>query len=75
MMEVVHYLSASGSDVYQEWLDGIRDAATRVRITRRVERIAQGNFGDHKFEGMGSGKFAWISAPGTESITARSARQ
>lgn len=50
MPQVVHYVSASGVDVYQEWLDGIRDVVTRVRIARRVERIQQGNFGDHKFE-------------------------
>ena len=47
-MEVVHYVSASNVDVYQEWLDGIRDRTVRTRIARRVERIEQGNFGDHE---------------------------
>lgn len=48
MIEIRHYLNASDVDVYQEWLDGIRDRTTRVRITRRVDRIKDGNFGDHE---------------------------
>ena len=50
MLQVVHYETGSGIDVYQEWLDGLRDRSTRVRITRWIDRIVQGNFGDHKFE-------------------------
>lgn len=50
MLQVVHYETGPRIDVYQEWLDGLRDRSTRVRITRRIDRIAQGNFGDHKFE-------------------------
>ncbi len=48
MTTIDHYVSAAGVDVYQEWLDGIRDRTTRVRITRRVDRVKQGNFGDHE---------------------------
>jgi len=48
MITIDHYVSAAGVDVYQEWLDGIRDRTTRVRITRRVDRVKQGNFGDHE---------------------------
>ena len=48
MIDIRHYHNASDVDVYQEWLDGIRDRATRVRITRRVDRIKDGNFGDHE---------------------------
>ena len=47
-MQIVHYVSASDVDVYQDWLDGIRDRTTRARITRRVDRIKDGNFGDHE---------------------------
>ena len=48
MIDIQHYHNASDVDVYQEWLDGIRDRSTRVRITRRVDRIKDGNFGDHE---------------------------
>ena len=47
-MEVIHYQTEDGSDVYQEWVDGLRDARARVAILRRVDRAAMGNLGDHK---------------------------
>ena len=47
-MEVIHYRTEDGSDVYQKWVDGLRDARARVAILRRVDRAAMGNFGDHK---------------------------
>lgn len=48
-MELLHYVSTSNVDVYQEWLNGIGDRVLRTRIARRVERIEQGNFGDHRY--------------------------
>ncbi|MGH8609706.1 MAG: type II toxin-antitoxin system RelE/ParE family toxin [Gammaproteobacteria bacterium] len=48
-MRVIHYLTASGKDLYQSWLDGLRDMRARVAIQRRVDRLANGNFGDHRF--------------------------
>jgi putative addiction module killer protein len=47
-MEIRHYLTASGRDPYQEWLDKLKDLTGRIAIQRRVDRIAEGNFGDHK---------------------------
>lgn len=48
-MEIRHYLTPAGHDLFQDWLDGLRDVKARVAIQRRVDRIAAGNFGDHKF--------------------------
>lgn len=48
-MEIRHYLTALGRDLFQTWLDGIRDMRARVAIQRRIDRLAAGNFGDHKF--------------------------
>lgn len=48
-MEIRHYVSASGRDPYQQWLDKLKDLKGRVAIQRRVDRMADGNFGDHKF--------------------------
>lgn len=48
-MEIRHYLTASGRDPYQEWLDSLRDLTGRVAIQRRVDRTAAGNLGEHKF--------------------------
>jgi putative addiction module killer protein len=47
-MEILHYVTESNEDPYQEWLDGLRDRSARVAIQRRVDRLALGNFGDHK---------------------------
>lgn len=48
-MQILHYLTADGCDLYQEWLDHLRDIRARIAIDRRVERLTYGNFGDHKF--------------------------
>ena len=47
-MDILHYVTESNKDPYQEWLDGLRDRAARVAIQRRVDRLTLGNFGDHK---------------------------
>jgi putative addiction module killer protein len=47
---IEHYLSADGQkDLYIDWLRRLRDAQAKVAIIRRVARIEQGKFGDHKF--------------------------
>ncbi len=48
-MNIRHYLTVSGRDLFQSWLDDIRDMRARVAIQRRIDRLAAGNFGDHKF--------------------------
>jgi putative addiction module killer protein len=46
-MQIRHYLTSSGRDPYQSWLDRLKDLRARVAIQRRVDRIASGSFGDH----------------------------
>jgi putative addiction module killer protein len=48
-VEIRHYVTASGNDPYQQWLDDLRDLKGRVVIQRRIDRLVNGNFGDHKF--------------------------
>jgi len=48
-VEIRHYLTASGKDTYQQWLDKLKDLKRRVAIQRRIDRLAGGNFGDHRF--------------------------
>lgn len=53
-MQVLHYLDSRGNDVYQDWLDRIRDVTGRVAIQRRIDRIVgTGNLGSHGFCGEG----------------------
>jgi putative addiction module killer protein len=49
MVEIVHYLTPTGDDPFQSWLDELEDVKARVAVLRRVDRLAAGNFGDHKF--------------------------
>jgi putative addiction module killer protein len=47
---IEHYLAGAGhKDLYVDWLRQLRDTRVKVAVVRRVARIEQGNFGDHKF--------------------------
>jgi len=41
------------TDAFADWLDGIRDVATRHRLTRRLDRLERGILGDVKPVGDG----------------------
>jgi len=45
-MELRHYLTPTGRDLFQEWLDALRDTAGRSVVLRRLDRLSGGNFGD-----------------------------
>src|SRR5471030_135212 len=53
MNDIVHYLNATGRDLYQDWLDHLKDRTAKARITLRINRMAAGNFGDCKPVGNG----------------------
>lgn len=55
MYEVKHALTVNGVDVYQNWLDTIKDTRSKARITTRVDRAELGHFG--KTEPVGDGVF------------------
>ena len=48
-VKIHHYLTFAGTDPYQRWLDELKDLRGRVAIQRRIDRLANGNFGDHRF--------------------------
>ena len=45
-MEIRRYLTASGRDVFGEWLSNLSDVRTRAKIVARIDRLSLGNFGD-----------------------------
>jgi putative addiction module killer protein len=47
-MELLRYLTASGRDVFGEWLAGLKDARTQAKIVARIDRLSVGNFGECK---------------------------
>jgi putative addiction module killer protein len=50
MYEIQHYLTLGDErDLYVDWLGRLRDTTAKISVVRRVTRIEQGNFGDHKF--------------------------
>ena len=42
------YLTPDGRAPFEDWLNILRDRATRIRIAMRINRAAVGNFGDHR---------------------------
>lgn len=52
------------SGVFSGWLSGLRDTIGRALILKRVDRIALGNFGDHKSVGGGVSELRLAFGPG-----------
>lgn len=48
MVEILRYITASGKDVFGEWLAELPDQRARAKIAVRINRLAAGNFGDCK---------------------------
>jgi putative addiction module killer protein len=46
MIEIRHYLTTSGKDVFEEWLESLKDDRAAARIAVRIARLAAGNLGD-----------------------------
>jgi putative addiction module killer protein len=45
--------SKSQKEPFREWLDGMKDTAAQARVSVRIARAEDGNFGDHKSVGGG----------------------
>lgn len=45
---IIHY-EENGRDIFQDWLDSLKDLQARTLIARKVKRIENGNFGEHRF--------------------------
>ena len=52
------------TDVFAEWLDGLRDILGRARIQARIERLAAGNPGDVEPVGQGVSELRVNYGPG-----------
>jgi putative addiction module killer protein len=50
--EVLHFF-VGGRDIFVEWFYALKDVAGRAAIKRRIDRVEDGNFGDHRFVGEG----------------------
>lgn len=48
MHKVIHYLDEAENDLYQSWLESLRDRVAKVAIIKRVARMEVELFGDCK---------------------------
>lgn len=48
MYKITDYLTEDGADPFMDWLADLADRQARARVAVRVQRMASGNFGDHK---------------------------
>ncbi|HQU72360.1 MAG: type II toxin-antitoxin system RelE/ParE family toxin [Calditrichaeota bacterium] len=47
------YQDIQGKEPLTDWLTSLKDKTTRQRIYKRIDRMENGNFGDHKSVGEG----------------------
>lgn len=45
--DVRYYVTDSGRDVFLDWITGVRDVVAKSAVSRRVNRLRNGHFGDH----------------------------
>ena len=48
MIEIRHYVSRTGKDIFDDWLTQLADTRAQAKIAARINRLAAGNFGDCK---------------------------
>jgi len=63
-MEIRFYVTEDEHTPFTEWLDALRDREARARIRTRLERVAMGNFGDHRSVGGGVMELRFTLGPG-----------
>jgi putative addiction module killer protein len=64
VIEIRHYVSRGGRDVFDDWLTQLADARAQAKIATRINRLAAGNFGDCKSLRQGLFELRIDSGPG-----------
>lgn len=64
MYEVWHYLTASGKNVFDDWMNSLKDREAEARIAARLSRLEAGNFGDCRSVGDGVWELRIDCGPG-----------
>jgi putative component of toxin-antitoxin plasmid stabilization module len=54
VFEIRYYLTATGKNVFESWLESLSDEVAEARIDARINRLSNGNFGDYKAGGWRS---------------------
>jgi putative addiction module killer protein len=74
LIEIRHYLTRAGKDVFDEWLTRMGDTRTQAKIAARMNRLKAGNFGDCKPVGGGVWELRIDWGPGYRVYYARIGR-
>lgn len=48
MFEIQHYRTAQGVDLFDRWIEGLRDRKAVAKVLTRINRVSLGNFGDYR---------------------------
>ncbi len=48
MLQIDHYITAAGVDLFEGWIDSLRDQKAAGKVLARINRLALGNFGDYR---------------------------
>lgn len=61
MIEIRHYITPSGRDIFGDWLSDLSDKRAQEKIAARINRLVVGNFGDCKplAEGLWELRIDW----------------
>ncbi|MBW4428202.1 MAG: type II toxin-antitoxin system RelE/ParE family toxin [Nostoc desertorum CM1-VF14] len=51
--EIRNYLTVDGKNIFDEWLDSLRDRKAKAKIRARLDRVEDGNLGNCKSVGEG----------------------
>ena len=52
------------TDEFDDWLKGLKDVQAKLRIVKRLQRVEDGNFGDHASVGDGVSELRLHHGPG-----------
>lgn len=61
--DIMVYTDLAGNEPFTQWVAGL-DTASRARIFARLDRVENGNFGDHKAISSGLSEFRFQFGPG-----------
>ena len=64
MIEIRHYVTAAGRDIFDDWFSHVSDSRAQAKIAVRIDRLALGNFGDSKSLGSGLSELRIDWGPG-----------
>jgi putative addiction module killer protein len=63
-MEIRHYTTKFGKNVFESWLDSLKDRRAQARIAVRLDRLVADNLGDCKTVGHGGSELRIDYGPG-----------